>query len=124
MARVKNERNCHGGLRAPGLYASLLDGEREACGRQDPRWRYTAAAGRGEECPPKYRRSRCLLEALEAEKVVVVPLPGSKWGLPWRRPEVTAVTVTPGDMVHPSTARFSYPGNAVDQLSDDSCMSE
>lgn len=102
-----------GGFRAPGLYAALLDGEREACLKWDPRWTRSEAGRRGEEPPTFYRRSRYLLEALEAGKTVVVPLP-PKWGLPWKRPEVRTVTVTPDDLVRPTDLPCAYPGSAVD----------
>lgn len=110
------------GLNAPGLRASLLADEREACERDDPRWRLTAAANRGEEPPEKWRRSRRFREALEGGKTVVVPPPAAKWGLPWHRPNVTAVVVTADDLVRPSTAPFVYPGEAVDELSNDPRM--
>jgi hypothetical protein len=110
-----------GGFRALGLYAALLESERDSDARHsvDPRWRRTEAGQRGEEPPSVYRRSRKLLEALEAGKTVVVSLPGRQWGLPWKRPAVTAVTVTVDDVVRPSDARFSHPGGAVDDLSEE-----
>lgn len=103
-----------GGFRAPGMYAALLEGERKSSNDHDPRWRHTPAACRGEEPPTHYRRSRRLLEALEAGKTVLVPLPWSKWGLPWTRPDVTAVTVSSDDVVRPSDESFGWPGRAVD----------
>lgn len=102
------------GYRAPGLYASLLEAERGRCGEVDPRWRHTAAGHEGEPAPEHYRRSRRLLDALEAGKTVKVPLPwAKKWPLPWKRPDVTAVTVTPDDLVRPADDEFVWPGVAV-----------
>lgn len=105
-----------GGFRAPGLYAALLERERDYMERRplDPRWAYTAAAKRGEDPPFCYRRSRHLLDALEAGKTVLVSLPGREWGLPWTRPEVTVVTITADDVVQPSDEVSGYPGRAVD----------
>jgi hypothetical protein len=106
-----------GGFRAPGLYAALLESERQRSDHHDPRWRRTEAAKRGEEAPPRFRRSRRLLDALEAGKTVIVPLPSRKWGLPWTRPDVTTVTVTSDDVVRPTDAPCSYPGNAYEERS-------
>lgn len=109
------------GFRAPGLYAWLLETE-SGSGSDDPRWRRTQAGQRGEAAPAHFRRSTHLLEALKAGKTVVVPLPSTKrWGLPWQRPDVTAVTVTVQDVVCPTDIEFAPPGRAVD-LSDGSCM--
>lgn len=62
-----------GGLKAPGVYARLLEKERERDNRADPRWARTEAGRRGEPCPDEWREKSRLLPALEAGEPVEVP---------------------------------------------------
>jgi hypothetical protein len=55
------------GVRVPGIYADLLLRERDSVGRSD-----AAAAGRAERGLGVFRRSRHLLDALEAGEPVTV----------------------------------------------------
>jgi hypothetical protein len=106
-----------GGLRIPGLYGALLVRER---GRQERADRATEHMR--ERFGYSSRRNRRLLDALEAGQTVVMPrwLVGHKRStprvdLPWDRQEVTAVTVSPDDVVRPAEGPCSWPGGAADE---------
>jgi hypothetical protein len=104
MPRV-NDGGPADGLRVPGLYRALLEKERRRCEEPDPRRVLSDAPN---DPAPVFRRSRKLLDALEAGKAVVMPrwLVGSGRSvppvvLPWDR-SVDYVRVSPDDGVRPA----------------------
>lgn len=116
MPRVTDQGRA-GGVLAPGVYRRLLEVEREV---------FVRRAGVDREGPPLHRRSRRLLEALEAGKPVVT----AKWHAENRRAEppiifprwrdawggVLQVEVHPDDVVRPIRARIGWPGLALEDL--------
>lgn len=83
MARVRRRGGAgakpRGGssVEVPGLYARLLEHERQVVQTPDPRWKYTDSGRLGERCPPRYLRKSLILAALERGERV--RLPGWTW---------------------------------------------
>jgi len=114
------------GLRIPGLYAQLLDREREkhaGPAAVDPRW---TRQHPGEEFPAVYSRPESLLRALEAETPVLVQrssmrlaywyLTGARRDpLPWHR-SVRTVQVTSADVLSPSDRDIPWYGCGIDEF--------
>lgn len=115
-------------LRVSGLYAQLLEREREkhtGPSAVDPRWRVDHP---GEEAPAVHRRPESLLRALEAGKTVLVQrawVRSAYWyltrvqgdPLPWHR-SVRTVQVTPDDGASPSDREIPWYGCAIDEFVD------
>lgn len=75
MVRARRGRGGGRGAVVPGLYAALLEWERQSFERSrvDPRWRYTEAGQRGEPALESWLRPRSArLDALEAGKPVAL----------------------------------------------------
>ena len=115
----------HLGLRISGLYAQLLERERDKCGYPDPRKTLADPTNpdAGFSCRP-----RNLLEALEAGKPVLVQrstVRSAYWymkkvtrdPLPWHR-SVRTVQVSPSDVVTPSDREIPWYGCAVDEFAE------
>jgi hypothetical protein len=108
------------GVRVPGLYQALLVKERRRCREPDPRNILSDEPG---YTSPVFHRSRRLLDALEAGKPVVMLrwMVGSRRStppvdLPWDRESVTAVLVSPDDVVRPAESTGHWPGGAADDV--------
>jgi hypothetical protein len=69
MPRVDGAASGGGGWRVPGVYAALLEREWERCNRPDPLLLFGTLV----QDPKVYRRSRHMLDALEAGQAVTVP---------------------------------------------------
>lgn len=69
--RSASDGGCGPGVRVPGLYARILEHERVPV--PDPRFRYTAAAQRGEPCPDSVLQHSDLLPALQSGEPVKMP---------------------------------------------------
>jgi hypothetical protein len=106
-----------GGITVRGVYAQLLEYQREKCGQPDPRRTYHP----NESAAGFTQRPRFLLDALEAGKDVIVPRRMAEvrhafgFRLPWDR-SVDTVRVSPDDVVSPTSEPCSWYGGAADDV--------
>lgn len=61
-------------IRIPGIYARLLEREREVVKTPDPRWARTEGGRRGELCAPDWLHKSPYLADLEADRPVELPV--------------------------------------------------
>jgi hypothetical protein len=111
----------NGGVHVPGLYQALLEKERRRCAKPDPR-RIFSSDSRDDPAHVS-RRSRSLLNVLEAGTPVVMPrwMVGSRQSvppvdLPWDRSVVDSVHVSSDDVVRPAQSAGNWPGGAADDV--------